>query len=211
MGWSYSARMDRAIANLINTGRIERADVYKRAKFFGQYAFRVNLWVSFSEWVNFDAVMKKYHDIFDSMGAHIVGVKSTFDIYVYGNNPAILTWLHRHLSVHINSFVQTDPAYWHKKLPPSKKNIGKFFGEYRFRIRMRDIRWGLDQNNVNQLDELEMDYKLVLRKWHHSVSTPGMPIAGQIRDTFVYVNKLNEVLVLKLMFGDQVADIEDRN
>lgn len=210
MAWTYEARMSRVITNLIDNGRIDRAELYKRAKFFGQYAFRVNLGVSLQQWVDFDELMRHYHSVFDPLGGHLVGVKSTFDVYVYGNNPAILTWLYRHPSVQINSLAQTDPAYWHKKLPPSKKNTGKFYGEYRFRIRMRDFLWGTIQENIDQLNELEMDYKLVLRKWHHSVSTPGVAPLAQVRDTFIYLTKLNEVLVLKLMFGDQVADVEDR-
>ena len=210
MAWTYEARMQRATANLLDTSRIERVDTYRRAKFFDKYAFRVNLGVSLKQWVDFDELMRFYHSAFDPLDAHLVGVKSTFDVYVYGNNPAILTWLHRHPSVNINSFAQTDPAYWHKKLPPSKKNLGKFYGEYRFRLRMRDFRWGTIQENVDQLDELEMDHKLVLRRWHHSADDPALAPLAKVRDTFIYVSKLNEVLVLKLMFGDQVADVEDR-
>lgn len=210
MAWTPEARMTRAIANLISSGRIDRVDVYKRAKFFGQHAYRVNLGINLTEWVNFDELMREYHRVFDPMGAHLVGVKSTFDIYVYGSTPDVLVWLHKHKKVHINSFVQTDPAFWHKKLPPSRANTGKFFGEYRYRLRMRDHLWGTKPDNVNQLDQLEMDHKMVLKKWHHSMSTPGTNVEQQVRDTFVYVDKLSEVLVLKLMFGDQVAEVEDR-
>ena len=211
MSWSYETRMTRVINNLINTSRIERVDVYKRAKFFGQYAFRVNLGISLNQWVKFDELMQQYRNVFDPMGGHIVGLKSTFEVYVYGNNPEILTWLYRHPSISILSLVQTDPTCWHKPLPKAKKNVGKFFGEYRFRVRMRDELWGGKQANVDQLDELEMDHKLVLRKWPHSVSTPNVAPLAQIRDTFIYLKKVNEVLVLKLMFADQIADVEERN
>jgi len=202
MAWTYEARMTRAIAKLIDTARIDRVDTYKRAKFFDKYAFRVSLNVSLDQWVNFDDLTQYYHTMFDPMDAHLVCVRSTFDIFVYGNDPAILTWLIKHPSVQINNMIQTDPASWHKKLP-KKKNLGKFFGEFRFRIRMRDAQWGAKQENVDQLAELEMNHRMVLRKYNPDVAV--------YRDTFIYVNKLNEVLVLKLMFGDQVAEVTERS
>ena len=215
MAWTYEARMNRAIAKLIDTGRIEFVETYKRARFFDTYAFRVGIAVSMTQWVNFDEVLQGYHKVFDPLDAHIVAVKNTFDIYVYGNDPAVLTWLVKHPSVSINTLVQTDPSFWHKKLPNSAKNTGKFFGEYRYRIRMRDSIWGLNPSNVAQLNELEMNHRMVLRKFHHAASmlkaNPGMKIGGNgVRDTFIYLNKVNEVLVLKLMFGDQVSEVTER-
>lgn len=209
--WTYEQRMKRVTDNLINNDRIDRVETYKRAKFFGKYAFRVNLWVSLAQWVEFDQLMQDYRKIFEPLGAHLVGVKSTFDIYVYGNDPAILTYLLRRPSIILTSLVQTDPTCWGKALPKATKNTGKFFGEFRYRIRMRDIWWGLDQKNIDQLDELEMNHKLVLKRWHHTAGVKNMNTRAQVRDTFVYVRKLNEVLVLKLMFGDQVTDVVDRN
>lgn len=201
MAWTYEARMSRAITKLIDTARIERAETHKRARFFDKYAFRVGIGVSLQQWVDFDTLMREYHDIFDPMDAHLIGVKSTFDIYVYGNDPTILTWLLKHPSVQVNSVVQTDPAFWNKQLP--QKNTGKFFGEYRFRIRMRDALWGSKQENIDQLNELEVNYRLVLRRYNYS--------PNNVRDSFVYVSKRNEVLVLKLMFGDQVSEVSERD
>jgi hypothetical protein len=211
MAWTYETRMARVVTRLVDNDRLDADCValYKRARFFNKYAFRIGIGLSLSQWVNFDEIVRDLHAVFDPLGAHIVAVRTTMDVYVYGNDPAILTWLAKRPSFRLTDLFQTDPKFWHKKLPKAKKQT-VFYGEYHYRIRMRDQWWGLDAKNVEQLDALEMDHKLLMKSMHHTKNVQGLSQYGRYTGTFIYVRKLNEVLVLKLVFGDQVGEVIER-
>lgn len=212
MAWTYEARMERAIARLTDEGILDlnASEMFNRAKFFGRYAFRVALSPTLESWHRFDELKAQLNEGLDSLGAHIVSVKPTFDFYIYGNDPAILRWVyHHHSNFFVNGVRQTNPAHWHKPLPKQNHNKGLFYGTYRFRVKMQSAVWGEQAENLSQLAELGLDCKLVLQKFSNS-KTPELE-SGRTRATFVYVNKLNEVLVLKLMFADQVSEVEDRS
>lgn len=212
MAWTYEARMERAIARLIEDEilDLDASEMFNRARFFGRYAFRVALSPTLESWHRFDELKEQLHAGLDPLDAHIVSVKPTYDFYVYGNDPSIIRWVQQyHANFFVNGVRQTNPAHWGKPLPKQNTNKGLFYGDYRFRVKLRNPVWGECQTNLDQLAELELDHKLVLQKYSNS-KTPELA-NGKTRATFLYVKKLNEVLVLKLMFADQVAEVEDRN
>ncbi|MNK72307.1 hypothetical protein D3C87_917800 [compost metagenome] len=212
MAWTYEQRMERAIARLIDNAILDAdaSEMLHRPKFFAKYAFRLAISPALSSWHNFDELKQELHGALDELGAHIVSVKATYDFYIYANDPKVLRWIESHNSrFFVNSVRQTNPAHWGKALPKQNHDKGKFYGEFRFRVKMRNRTWGTDAENAKALEELGVHHKLVCKKYSNSVDERHPE--GVVRDTFVYVDKLNEVLVLKLMFADQVAEVEDRN
>lgn len=209
--WTYEQRMERAIRALVDSDILDSSasEVRHRPRFFNKYGFRISVSPTPDSWIRFDDLKQRLHDKLDSLGANIIANRSTYDFHIYGNEPSIIRWfLTNHSAFYVNSVIQTHKDSWSKPMPKTNRK-GKFFDEFMFRIKMKQRDWGTEKENVDQLLELGLHHKLVCRKFSNSV-TPICP-EGVIRDTFVYVDKLNEVLVLKLMFGDQVVEVEQRS
>jgi hypothetical protein len=212
MAWTHEQRMERAIARLIDEDILSlgSSEYLNRPRFFNKYAFCVGMSPTLTSWHKFAELREFLHQNLDQLGTHIVSVKHTYDFYIYGNDPAILRWIQmNHENFFVNFIRQTNPMAWDKPLPKSKPHTRKFYGQYSYRMIMKDRHWGVDTDNLQQLVELQLAHKLVLRKFSHSV-TEQKP-QGLIRDTMIYVDKLAEVLVLKLIFADQVKEVEERS
>jgi hypothetical protein len=90
-----------------------------------------------------------------------------------------------------------DETCWHLSLPKPRPKR-KFYDTYGWRITFRDPRWG-QQDEANEALEQIGDHKLVIS------DNPNKP------GSFLYLSRLNDVLMFKLMHAEQIQSIEDRS
>jgi hypothetical protein len=210
MTCSYESKMNKILLRLVETEKVDQSSItfQKRAKFFDKYAYRVSISPTLENWHKFDELKNEIITDLEPLGAFVIA-KNSYDIYVYGNDPKILQVISKKTkNFWINAICQTNKDYWHMPLPKSKFRNSLFYGQYKFRIKMKDKKWGENEININQLNELDMNHKLVCKKFSNS-KTDTTP-EGVVRDTYIYVEKLNQVLVIKLMFGIQVGEVVER-
>lgn len=216
MAWTVRQRIERAIAKLIERETLDAENffVIRRPKYYEKYEFVINVRPDASAWHRFDEVVDVVRDGLAQYDVHIVASK-TLEVYVYGSDPNVLRWfLQLRDDISLGHIKLTDEAYHNHKLPKRKKNPGGFFANYRYRLRMLPHAWGVDPDNIDAFEQLELtSAKIVLRHWHSKSERDkiNLPPEASIRDTFIYVGKLSEVLVLKLMFAGQIIEVVERD
>jgi len=164
-----------------------------RPLFFGQFAFGVGLSLKLAHWGEYHGVKDQ---ILSELKGHDMTLQSnqrTYQFNAFSSDPAVLRWFLKHQSkFSFNHIRIVSRACWHIALPKPRPK-GKFYGEYGYRFEFKDPKWGLNDDNVAELDKLSGNVKLV--------TNPR---------TFLYLDRLNDVLLFKLIAGEQLLSLDDR-
>lgn len=196
MPWTFEQRIQRACDVLLDRGAIDESqiEVVKRPLFFGQYAFGIGLSLELSNWGDWIQVKDK---IVESMRDYDMALQSnrrTYQFNVFSSDVNVLRWFIRHRNMFsFNHLRIVDRSCWDLKLPKPRPK-GKFYGEYGWRFGFKDPLWGSNPENVAELEKLQGPVKLV-----------------QYPRSFLYLDKLSDVLLFKLIVGEQLLALEDRH
>lgn len=128
------------------------------------------------------------------MNATIQSNQRTYQFNAFSSDPNMLRWFIRHQSMFTFNHIRiVDRSCWHLSLPKPRPKA-KFYGEFGWRFEFKDSKWGLDADNVAELDKLSGPVKLVTKP-----------------RTFLYLDKLSDVLMFKLIVGEQLLSLDDRH
>jgi len=196
MPWTFEQRIQKACDALMARYLVEDSQIetVRRPLFFGQYAYGLGISLKITHWGDWQQVKDL---ILSDLMAKDIALQSNQRIYqfnVFSNDPEVLRWFIRHQVMFTFNHVRiVDRTCWHLGLPKPRPK-GKFYGEYGYRFGFKDPKWGLDPQNLTELDKLSGPVKLV--------TSPR---------TFLYLDKLNDVLLFKLIVGEQLLSLEDRH
>lgn len=168
--------------------------VIHRPLFFGQFAFGVGFTPVREQWYRYDELKEFVSSGLDDFDFVLQTNKRTLDFHAFSSDPSVLRWLLRHQSpFYFNHIRLVDRSCWTMKLPAPRPKT-KFYGEFGWRISFKNSNWGVDPENAEHLERLSGPLKLVVAP-----------------RTFLYLSKLSDVLMFKLMAAEQILDIEDRS
>lgn len=197
MPWTYDQRIHRVCKAFTDKALLTEEDisVIRRPLFFGHHAFGIGFAPYAENWSRYDE-LKEF--ITASLKGHDFTLQSnrrTMDFHMFASDPAVLRWLIKHNSPFIINYLRlVDQSCWHLKLPKPRPKE-KYYGEFGWRISFKDPMWASKNSNLDELDKLGGPTKLVVSPFR----------------TFLYLSKLNDVLMFKLILAEQIADIEDRS
>lgn len=200
MPWTYDQRIQRACQAFLDKGLLEDSQIQtlQRPLFFGQFPFAIGFSPVRELWFKYDELKEFVVAGLKNSEHTLQSNRNTLDFHVFSGDPSILRWLLTHQSpFYFNHLRLVDQVCWNMRLPKPRPKT-KFFDEYGWRIEFKDRKWGLNEQNVKELGRLGGPLKL-------TVSPRANP------KTFLYLSKLNDVLLFKLIVGDQILDIEDRS
>jgi hypothetical protein len=196
MPWTFEQRIQRACGALIDRCLLEDRQIesLKRPLFFERYAFAVGLSLNWNLWGEWFETKDQLVERLGTMDAHLVSNRSTYQFNVFSSDPGVLRKLGKGPQHYKFNHVRiVDRSCWHLKLPEPRPK-GKFYGEFGWRFEFRDPQWGLDPENLQELEKLAGPTRLV--------TYPR---------TFLYLDRLNDVLMFKLIAGEQLLSLEDRH
>lgn len=196
MPWTFEQRIQRACSALIDRSLLEETqiEVLRRPRFFNQFAYGVGLSLDFQHWADWpnikDMILAGLKD-FDST---LQSNQRTYQFNAFSSDPSMLRWFLRHQSMFTFNHVRIiDRKCWGLWLPKPKPKV-KWYGEYGWRFEFKDRNWGLNDENRMELEKLSGPVKLV--------TSPR---------TFLYLDKLSDVLMFKLIVGEQLLSLDDRH
>jgi len=195
MAWTFEQRIHRACQALIDRNKLEETQVehYTRPLYFGKYAYGVGLSLSLSKWGDWFEVKDHIHATLDDLDCSIVSNRKTYQFNVFSSDPAMLRRLAKINYFTINHVRIVDKTCWHLKLPKPKPK-GKFYGEFGWRFEFKNPKWGIEASNLEGLESLSSPYKLVTQP-----------------RTFLYLSSITDVLLFKLVAGEQLLSLDDRH
>lgn len=196
MPWTFEQRIQRACKALVDRSLLEESQIetLRRPLYFGHHAYGVGLSLELAHWGDWQEVKDFLHGVFDTMDATLQSNQRTYQFNAFSSDPAMLRWLLRHQSMFAFNHVRiVDRSCWHLPLPKPKPKA-KFYGEYGYRFEFKNPEWGLDADNVAELEKLSGSTKLV--------TYPR---------TFLYLDKLSDVLMFKLIVSEQLLSLDDRH
>jgi hypothetical protein len=197
MPWTYDQRIQRACKAFTDRSLLSEEDisVIKRPLFFGHHAFGVGFAPYAENWSRYDELKEFITSSLDGLDYTLQSNRRTVDFHLFSSDPTTLRWLIDHSGPFIINYLRlVDKACWHLKLPKPRPKT-KYYGEFGWRITFKDPAWGTKSDNLEELDKLGGPTKLVVSPFR----------------TFLYLSKLNDVLMSKLILAEQIADIEDRS
>lgn len=196
MPWTFEQRIHKACNVLVDRCLLEdrQIETLRRPLFFGQYAYGVGLSLSLSRWGDWNEIKNLINHELHGMEMFLQSNQRTYQFNAFSSDPTMLRWFLRHRSMFTFNHVRiVDRSCWHLKLPRPKPKA-KFYGEFGYRFEFKDPKWGLDSGNLTELDKLSGPLKLV--------TSPR---------TFLYLDKLTDVLLFKLVVGEQLLSLDDRH
>lgn len=196
MPWTFEQRIQRACDALLEAFLIEDSQIetLRRPLFFGQYAYGVGLSLASHYWGDWIQIKDSITQNLSGMDFILQSNRRTYQFNAFSNDPRMLRWfITRHRELAFNHVRIVDRSCWHLALPKPKPKA-KFYGEYGWRFEFKDPKWGLDPENVAELEKLSGPTKLVTKP-----------------RTFLYLDKLNDVLMFKLIVGEQLLSLDDRH
>lgn len=206
----YTDNITKRINRLIEKDMMDSTSVSTiyRQKFFNKYTFRIDLTVDAHDFFKFSDMIEQIKPCLEHI-AFLSERRETYELFVYGTDPKIFSIIASKCSKFwVNQIMLIDPAAWNKKFPKPKPKSPLYFGKYQYRISFRDPKWAADIERQNELNQLEIEYKLVTRI--HSNSRTPTNTQGIIKDSYLYVNRLPEVLVVKLMYASDILEVSKR-
>jgi hypothetical protein len=130
----------------------------------------------------------------ERMNTTLQSNQRTYQFNAFSSDPTMLRWFIQHQSMFAFNHVRiVDRSCWHLALPKPRPKA-KFYGEFGYRFEFKDPKWGLDADNVLELEKLSGKVKLVTKP-----------------RTFLYLDKLSDVLMFKLIVGEQLLSLDDRH
>lgn len=195
MPWTFEQRMDRISASLIHRGILDDSQVetIRRPLYFGRYSYSVGLSLKISKWSDWFLIKDQLQSFAEQFDCMLHSNSRIYQINMFSSDPKILRELMKFSWFTFNHIRIVDRNCWNLTLPRPKPK-GKFYGEYGWRFEFKDPKWGLDQTNVRELEKLSDHIKLV--------TSPR---------TFLYIKKLSDVLMFKLIASEQLLALDDRS
>lgn len=181
---------------LVDRSLIEESQIetLRRPLYFGQHAYGVGLSLNLNHWGDWIHVKDMIQNGIKDMDATLQSNQRTYQFNVFSSNPVVLRWLIQHQSMFAFNHVRiVDRSCWHLTLPKPRPKA-KFYGEFGWRFEFKDPKWGLEADNVAELEKLMGKTKLVTKP-----------------RTFLYLDKLSDVLMFKLIVGEQLLSLDDRH
>ncbi len=201
MPWTFEQRLQRACDQLVDRDLLEKSQivVVHRPLFFGQFAFGLSFTPVREQWYRYIELKEFVISGLDGLDYHLQSNQRTLQFNIFSSDTKILRWLIKHQSNFMfNHLRRVDPKAWHLSLPKPRPKM-KFYGQFGWRIAFKDPKWCVDPDNLAELDRLSGTHKLVL---------PNLPakLGG-----YLYLDKLSDVLMFKLMHAEDISNIEDRS
>lgn len=183
--------------NLLDESQIHHLE---RPLYFGQYAFSMGFSPNALNWSRFDELKAQIIEGLEGFDYQLTANHSTMDFHVFSNDVGVIRWVAGHHGPFTFSHLRiVDEGSWH--LPKARnKRKGKFYGLYGWRIALKDPRWFEEPRNREFIDGLSGEYKITT-----------VPVFYQSPKSFLYLTNKNDVLLFKLMAGDNILSIEDRS
>jgi hypothetical protein len=213
MAWTYEQRVERA-RDLLEDRAVMSADQFetqRRPPFFNRYRFGIGLSVTPESWYRFDELKHMVQQGVAAMDCFVQSNGKSYEIYLFSSNPKVIRWMARnHRDFHVNWLRMIDPSCWSRTLPAAKPK-GKFFNQYSWRLRLS--RWQMDMRPVDSASgTIDCAFPGLT---HHAIAAIGGPKrtmrqGPRLERTFVYVDRIADVLMLKLILGSDIIEIEER-
>jgi hypothetical protein len=196
MPWTFEQRIHKACNALVDRSLLDESQIetLRRPLYFGQYAYGVGLSLNLAHWGDWHEIKAFLTGVFEAMDATLQSNQRTYQFNAFSSDPSMLRWLIRHQSMFTFNHVRiVDRSCWHLSLPKPRPKA-KYYGEFGWRFGFKDFKWGLNEDNVAELDKLSGPVKLVTKP-----------------RTFLYLDKLSDVLMFKLIVGEQLLSLDDRH
>lgn len=196
MPWTFEQRIQRACNALVDRSLLEESQIetLRRPLYFGQHAYGVGLSLDLRYWGDWVHVKDMIQNGIKNMDATLQSNQRTYQFNAFSSDPVMLRWLIQNQSMFAFNHVRVvDRSCWHLSLPKPRPKA-KFYGEFGWRFEFKDSKWGLDADNVAELEKLSGKTKLVTKP-----------------RTFLYLDKLSDVLMFKLIVSEQLLSLEDRH
>ena len=196
MPWTFEQRIQRATDALVERCLLEDSQIetVQRPLFYGQFAFGVGLSLKLAHWGEYHAVKDKIVSELKDRHMALQSNQRTYQFNAFSSDVTVLRWFLRNQSKFtFNHLRIVARKCWQLRLPKPRPK-GKFYGEYGYRFEFKDPNWGLHKDNIAELDKLYGNVKLV--------TSPR---------TFLYLDRLNDVLLFKLVVGEQLLSLDDRH
>lgn len=195
MPWTFEQRIQRACDALVNRSLLDESQIetLRRPLFFGHHAYGVGMSLNLGHWGDWIHIKDMIQNGIHNMDATLQSNQRTYQFNAFSSNPVMLRWFYQHQSMFTFNHVRiVDRSCWHIALPKPRPKA-KFYGQYGWRFEFKDPKWGLDADNVLELEKLSGPIKLVTRP-----------------RTFLYLERLSDVLMFKLIVGEQLLSLDDR-
>jgi hypothetical protein len=200
MPWTYDQKIQRVCRAFEDKGLLEASQIQtvQRPLFFGTFPFAISFAPVREKWFKYDELKEFVVEGLKNSDISLQSNRFTLEFHLFSGDTNVLRWLLRNQApFYFNHLRLVDPACWSMKLPKPQPKT-KFFEKYGWRIEFKDPKWALKDENIAELERLGGDLKI-------TCSPRANP------KTFLYLSKLNDVLLFKLIVGDQILDIEDRS
>lgn len=200
MPWTYDQRLERARTKMVDTSLLadDEVVVMSRPLFYGQYPFGLGVTPVREKWFMYDELKQRIIDGLDGLDYHMQSNSRTLQYNVFSGDVSVLRWfIQNHSPFMFNHLRIIDPDCWSWTMP-DKEQRTSYYGEFNYRITFKDPAWGRQADNVQELDRLSGEHKLVVS------TVPNKP------GTFLYLKKLNDVLMFKLMHAEAINNIDER-
>jgi len=172
----------------------EGIQVINRPLYHSKYKFTLGMSLDYSWWSSFFEIKQELTTLLEKIPnfGHFHSNSTTLSFYLYSNNPETLRVLIPYTEKVKFGFLHiVDKASWDRILPTPKPK-SKFYHTYNFRIRF--------SRSFNG-PQLESDYNKLRGAYMWSHTYPNM----------FYVQDARDMMLLKLLYSDDILDIEDRS
>lgn len=186
----------------------DQIEILQRPPFFNRYRFGIGLSTTPESWHRFDELKNMVQTGVAALDCFVQSNSKSYEIYLFSSNPKVIRWMARnHRDFHVNWLRMIDPASWNRTLPAPKPK-GKFFNTYSWRIRLSRYRMDMKPNK----DGIDCAYPGLTHHAIDAISGPKkvMRQGPRFERTFVYVDRVADVLMLKLILGGDIIEIEER-
>lgn len=201
MPWTFAQRLQRACDQLVNRDLLENSQIVtiQRPLFFGQYAFGLGFTPVREQWYRYLELKEFVISGLQGLDYHFQSNQRTLQFNIFSSDTTALRWLIKNeYAFMFNHLRLVDPSSWHLTLPSPRAKT-KFYGHFGWRIAFKDPSWSSDPANLAELDRLSGTHKLI---------SPNIPVK---MGGYLYLDKLSDVLMFKLMHAEDILDIEDRS
>ena len=187
--------MERACSALVDRNLLEEAQIVtlRRPLYFGKYSYGVGLSLSLSRWGDWFEIKDKFQSGLAGVDCLIQPNRKTYQFNSFSSDPSMIRRIIKMPYFSYNHVRIVDEKCWHLKLPKPRPKA-KFYGEYGWRFEFKDPQWGLADDNLELLEGLSGDYKLITQP-----------------RTFLYLSLLSDVLLFKLVASEALLSLDDRH
>lgn len=195
MPWIYEDRIDRALKGLIDSNKLDEQDVQfvRRPLFFGKYSFGIGLSLKLDSWGEWVGIRDRVFQQLKPYDATIQNNRKTYQFNIFSKDPSVIREVKKMNFFTFNHVRIIPQSCWSIPIPKPKPKA-KFYGEFGWRFEFKNPKWGIDPENLAYLDDLTGVYKIVTQP-----------------RTFLYLSQLSDVLLFKLVAGEQLLSLEDRH